>query len=133
MAILNSIAQALFGCGLLGFACFSQPIHHSVTVDSYLSTSTPNAVTVVTTINGNTTKQVLPAPYGVKTSVIETYTGTNPVTEASTTPLTQADIQQMQEQEFASEKQIELMQQQMDQVFADQQRLLSDVWGTRVQ
>jgi hypothetical protein len=133
MGILNSIARTLFGCGLLGLACFSQPANHAVTVESYISTTTPNAVTVITSVNGNTTRQVIPTPYGVKTSVVETYNGTTPVTEASTTPLTQADIDQMQQQELASEKQIELMQQQMDQVFAYQQKLLSDVWGTTVQ
>ena len=133
MAILNSIAQTLFGCGLLGLACFSQPSTHAVSVESYTSTSTPNAVTVVTTVNGKTTKQVIPAPYGVKTSVVETYNGTTPVTEASTTPLTQADIDQMQQQELASEKQIELMQQQMDQMFTNQQKLFSDVWDGTIQ
>ena len=133
MAILNSIAQVLFGCGLLGLACFSQPSNHAVSIESYTSTSTPNAVTVVATVNGNTTKQTISAPYGVKTSVVETYNGTTPVTEASTTPLTQADIDQMQQQELASEKQIELMQQQMNQMFADQQNLFSDIWGTTVQ
>ena len=130
MGIITSIAQTLFGCGLLGLACLAQPANHAVSIQSYTSSSTPNAVTVVTTVDGNTTKQVIPAPYGVKTSVVQTYNGTTPVTEASTTPLTQADIEQMQQQELASEKQMHLMQQQMDQVFADQQKLFSDMWVT---
>ncbi len=130
MGVLTSIAQTLFSCGLLGLACLSQPASHAVSIQSYTSSSTPNTVTVVTTVDGKTTTQVLPAPYGVKTSVVQTYNGTTSVTQASTTPLTQADIEEMQQQEIASEKQMQLVQQQMDQVFADQQKLFSDMWGT---
>jgi hypothetical protein len=129
MTILSSIAQALFGCGLLGIACFAHPAAHTISVESYTSSSTPNEVTVVTTVNGSSTTQVIPAPYGVKTSVVETYNGTTPVTESSTTPLTQVDIQQMQKQEADAEKQMQAIQQQMDQIFADQQKMFQDMWS----
>ncbi len=86
-------------------------------------------MTVVTTVNGSSTTQVIPAPYGVKTSVVETYNGTTPVAESSTTPLTPADIQQIQKQEADAQKQMQAMQQQMDQLFADQQKMFQDMWS----
>lgn len=130
MTILSSIVRALFWCGLFGLACFAHPTAHTVSVESYISSSTPNAVTVVTTVNGSSTTQVIPAPYGVKTSVVETYNGMVSVTESSTTPLTQADIQQMQKQETDAEKQIHAMQQQIDLIFADQKKMFQDMWSS---
>ncbi len=129
MGILHYIFGTMLGCGLLGFACLPQPTANSVSIASYTSTTTPNAVTVVTTVNGSTTTKVIPAPYGVKTSVVETYNGTTPVAQSSTTPLTQADIQQMQQQEADVEKQMQAMQNQMDQIFADQQKMFNDMWS----
>lgn len=129
MGILHYIFGTLFGCGLLGLACLPHPSANAISIASYTSTTTPNAITVVTTVNSSTTTKVIPAPYGVKTSVIETYNGNTPVTEASTTPLTQADIQQMQQQEADFEKQMLAMQEQMDQLFADQQKMSDNLWS----
>ena len=129
MGILHYIFGTLFGCGLLSLACLPHPNANAISIASYTSTTTPNAVTVVTTVNGSTTEKVIPAPYGVKTSVVETYNGTTPVTEASTTPLTQADIQQMQQQEANFEKQMLAMQKQMDQMFVDQQKMFDAMWS----
>ena len=127
MGVLHYIFRTLFGCGLFGLACLPHPNGNAISIASYTSTTTPNAVTIVTTVNGSTTMKVIPAPYGVKTSVVETYNGTTPVTEASTTPLTQADIQQMQQQETSVEKEMLAIQNQMDQVFVDQQKMFDNM------
>lgn len=63
--------------------------------------------------------KVIPAPYGVKTSIVETYNGTTPITKTFTTPLTQSDIQKIQQQEIDVEK-------QMDQIFVNQQKMFQD-------
>ncbi len=124
MGILSPILATLFGCSLFGSVCGMPPNMHGVSIQTY-ATSSPD-VTVVTSVNGSTTTQTIPAPYGVQTSVIEKSNGGTPIVQASTTPLTSAQVSQMQQQTI---QQVQAMQQQMNQMFADQEKFFQDMWN----
>lgn len=119
MELLSSIAF-LVGCGLLGATCVVPPNASGISVESFASSSSD--VTVITTIDGSTTKRTFAAPYGISTSVVEQTNGGTTTASATTTPLTQTDLTKMRQQ-FQEE------QQQMDRLMADQQRLFQDMWN----
>ena len=121
MEPFSSFMTALFGC-LFSMTCVTTPTTaHGISIETY-SSSSPD-VTIVTTVNGRTTRQVIPAPYGVKTSYYSDTIDGKTTSEASTTPLSQKDIYQMQQQ-------IDAMQKDMDQMFADQEKMFQDMWNS---
>ncbi len=105
----------IFACGLVGAGCFASSTGPSVSI---ATSGNPAQTVVVTSINGQEATTTFAAPYGVASSVVVTGTST----EATTTPLTAADVETMQAQ-FAQQ------QQDMEQLFADQQRMFQDLWN----
>ena len=83
------------------------------------ATSSNEDVTVTTKTDKGTTTNIIHAPYGVKSEI----TDLNGITTATTTPLTKEEIQQMQKQDDAFQK-------EMDQMWQDQEKWFQDVWGS---
>ncbi len=107
----GKLLSAIIGCGLLSTVCVGSPSAQSVSIQTF-ATSSPY-VTVVTDVNGSSSTQVINAPYGLQSSVVSESNGSTTIAEATTTPLTSAYLTQMQ--------------QQMNQVFADQQKLFQSM------
>ena len=124
---LGSIAALLVPFFSIGPMTFAPP--HSLLIApnasnewSVVSTDASSTGTEVTIdINGLATTTVVHAPYGVRTSLVSTYQNGQERTQASTTPMTQADVQAMEQ------RQIDL-EEQMNQLFAQQQKLFNEMW-----
>jgi len=96
---------------------------HAVSVETRSSSSSSSPqTTVVTDVNGQKQTKTVQSRYGVKTSVVTRTINGHTTTEASTTPLTAADVQKMQAQEAQ-------MESHMRQMFANQQKMFQDMWG----
>lgn len=129
---LGKIISTFIGCGLISGVCMTAPIFDTQTISaptSYdqqvsvqaISTTSPD-VTIVTDVNGKTDKKVIKAPYGVKSSVVSVQNGSSTRTEATTTPLTQQDALKIQHD---MDVQMQEIQQEMDSMFAQQQRMFT--------
>ena len=125
MFSLQHLFSSLLGCGLLGLACAPVPAgaHFSQVSVAERATSSPQ-VTVVTDVNGKTTKKTVDAPYGLASSVDSETVNGKTVTHASTTPLTKADARKLQQDMRTQEQQMNAqfaqMQREMNQMFAQE-------------
>ncbi|MGH7141046.1 MAG: hypothetical protein ACREGH_00215 [Minisyncoccia bacterium] len=90
---------------------------------SLTTVATSSEVKVVTDVNGKTNTTVVNAPYGVESEL----TDVNGAVSATTTPLTEAQVEtqgvEMEQQEAA-------IQNQMNQLMQDQQKLFQDLWNS---
>ncbi|MDE2172530.1 MAG: hypothetical protein KGJ33_01130 [Patescibacteria group bacterium] len=124
-----------FLCSLLPFIFCGgphfqvSPIRHWTVPDSAsqwtveertVPSASSTEVIVSTGNNATTTTLTLNAPYGVKSQIVSE----NGQTYATTTPLTQSDVEQMQKQ--AEQEQADV-QKQMDQMMQDQRKLFDDM------
>lgn len=133
MGFISFIIATIFGCGAFGFSCSTQdstapiihqqpsptsqaaqtvqtarnPDTHSYSVTSVTSAGSPDTV-ITTTTDGKTTRQILPATsHGYKTSYRSVTVNGVTKTEATTTALTDADMEQMTAQQAAIQKRAE--------------------------
>jgi hypothetical protein len=79
---------------------------------------TTTQVVVTNGTNASSTTLTLNAPYGVKSEIVSE----NGKTYATTTPITEADVKQME----AEQAQFEA---QMNKIWEDQQKLFEDMWS----
>ena len=116
-------------CGLLSF--LSCPIHQSISptywsqpnptyawsIETQTASASSSNIIVTSDNNGSSTTVVLDAPYGVQSEVVSQ----NGKTYATTTPLTPQDVLQMEQRQIDTQNQI-------NQIFQDQQKLFNDMW-----
>ncbi len=116
MGVLANIAHIFFAC-LFSITCSSVPTDwHSISLEP----SSAN-VTVVTSVNGSTTRKVLHAPYGVRTNITSRTDANGVHTEASSTALT------LQEDE-KEKAQLETELNQMSRLLAHEDNIFDDLW-----
>lgn len=98
------------------------PPAHQFYTELDASSTAPGYVVVHSNINGVSSTTVVHAPYGIHSEVESFLNGTSTETFASSTPITQSDIAQVQAQQqaFAADMQREIQ---------DEQKMFQDMWN----
>lgn len=139
---LSHIFGAIFGaCGLFGFAC-GQPFtlsalpplasssNYAVSIVQNGSAASSSETTITTTVNGSTTTKTVRAPYGYVTHVISETNNGDTHTYASTTPLTEADVDAIQtridQEQAAVQADIQRMFQEQEDMFQNMQQMFQN-------
>ncbi|HET8581066.1 MAG TPA: hypothetical protein VFL98_01195 [Candidatus Paceibacterota bacterium] len=127
MQFFNQFISFLFGCAFAAGTCAGAPAGSVHDVSVVQSASGTPSVTVVTSIDGSTTKRTLDAPYGVASAIDSETVNGKTVTHATTTALSKEDAARMQQDLLAQQKRMEeqfaQMQQEMNAQFAQMQQL----------
>jgi len=113
--------------GLMLWPFFTVPATSTVPTNQFqaewdASSTVPGEVVIYSDINGVATTTVVHAPYGVQSEIESFSNGTSTQTFATTTPITQADIAQMQARQAAIDA-------DMQREFADEQKMFRDLWN----
>jgi hypothetical protein len=86
------------------------------------SSTAPGYVAVHSTVNGVSSTTIMHAPFGLRSEIETVSNGTSTETYASSTPITQSDIAQMEEQQQTFEADVQRETQ-------DEQKLFQDMWS----
>jgi hypothetical protein len=118
---MNISEYNIFSFALVAMFVFSASLAHAET-----ASTTPNIQTFNTATSSTV---IITAPTGFKNEVISNFDGNQFHTFTTSTPLTAADIQNIQTNIQAEETAMQNLIQQQDALFKEQEQLFQNMWN----